>query len=190
LFNTLNNIRASILENPEKARASIAQLADMLRYTLQDYKQSRVPLHIELKVVDEFIELCKIQYEDRLQFQVNVEEVTKTALIPRLLLQLCTENAIKHGIAKLKTGGVISLDISVYNSKYIQIQMHNPVMNSRYSDLAQNAPAPLNIGVGLKNIRERLSLLYGKTHSNNYNFNFRVHENTAQLIITIPLEYT
>lgn len=66
LFNTLNNIRATILENPEKARDALLQLSDMLRYTLQ--QQCKVLLAQELAITQEYIALCKIQFEARVGF--------------------------------------------------------------------------------------------------------------------------
>jgi len=191
LFNTLNNIRASILEEPQKARDALAQLADMLRYTLEEHKSGKVALHKELAIVEEFIALCKIQFEARLRFQTDIQDGAHNALIPRMLLQLCVENAIKHGISNLKQGGLVSLQVSIKEQnteqKSLNILITNPVSQSKTNNY-QNSDY-LNAGVGLKNIKQRLALLYADKHGIRASLSFHIENNIANVAIIIPLEY-
>ncbi|CUS48161.1 MAG: two component signal transduction system histidine kinase [Idiomarinaceae bacterium HL-53] len=158
LFNMLNNIRALILENPERARDSLARLADMLRYSLQSHESSEVSVAQELNMVNEYIELCKIQFEDRLQLDVQVPAALERALMPRMILQLCVENAIKHGIAKRTEGGCISIRMRELEGQWYEIFVENPCP---IQEASENAKERSSMHIGLKNIRERLSLLYG-----------------------------
>ncbi|MGB3725612.1 MAG: histidine kinase [Glaciecola sp.] len=185
LFNTLNNIRASILEDPNKARDALAQLSDMLRYTLVKHKQAKVVLSEELTVVEEFIALCKIQYENRLQFHTQIDSSAASVLIPRMLLQLCVENAIKHGISKLKDGGEVRLHVAVNALDYVDIKISNPVPKARIPVQDDQ----LNAGVGLKNIKQRMALLYGERPVVKPSLNFSITNNIATVVIVLPLEY-
>lgn len=189
LFNTLNNIRASILEEPHKARDALAQLADMLRYTLEQHKNSKVELGQELLVVEEYIALCKIQFEERLTFTTEIEVRAKHALIPRMLLQLCVENAIKHGIGNLKEGGIVSLNVSISNGSSLLIQMTNPVDDSRVNKEKVDERDNLNAGVGLKNIKQRLSIMYAEQTNIKPSIGLHVEQNIARVKIVVPLEY-
>ncbi|MDX1678763.1 sensor histidine kinase [Arsukibacterium sp.] len=150
LFNAINNIRALILEDPARAREMLARLADMLRYTLSKDDNARVTLNAELTIVSEYIALCSIQFEERLRFTVDAPASCQQALIPKLLLQLCIENAIKHGISKDITGGNIELTISCRDTMLDIIICNDGKL----------APNVNGQGLGLQNIRQRLRLLY------------------------------
>ncbi|MDT0596059.1 sensor histidine kinase [Glaciecola petra] len=200
LFNTLNNIRAVILEDPEKARNALTQLSEMLRYTLNHQdgfnKPDKVSLSEELNITHEYISLCEIQFEQRLQFEVNVPEAAKTALIPKMLLQLCIENAIKHGIAKLPEGGIVSVVVRLQpsidealqndNPGSICIEVINPVTTTpTYERLQTNES---NTKLGIKNIQKRLKLLYNKSKQV-ASFTLNIEQNTARATILLPLEF-
>lgn len=200
LFNTLNNIRAVILEDPEKARNALAQLSEMLRYTLNHQddlnKTDKVSLAEELNITQEYISLCEIQFEHRLQFEVNVQEEAKSALIPKMLLQLCIENAVKHGIAKLPEGGLISLVVSLKSSpseaslnhnNRVCIEVTNPVVSATVSSALPTKES--NTKVGIKNIQKRLKLLYNKSKQD-ASFTLSIEQNEARAMVLLPLEFT
>lgn len=162
LFNMLNNIRALILEDPKRARDALARLADMLRYSLQQGnvqqgQQAKVSLAAELEIAEEYVVLCKIQFEERLNYYVNLDNAAKQAQVPRMLIQLCIENAIKHGIGLLRQGGDVYLTARVVGEQ-LTITITNP-----YPLIQPRVSNPGHTGIGLKNIRERLALLYGKS---------------------------
>ena len=150
LFNALNNIRALILEDPEKARDMLSILADMLRYNLDPRAGVKVPLAQELEVVQHYLALCSIQFEQRLCYQQQIPEACLALAVPRLLLQLCVENAIKHGISQLPAGGCIAISARITDN-----QLCLTVSND-----GQLQPGTTGTGVGLANIRQRLDLLY------------------------------
>lgn len=150
LFNAINNIRALILEDPARAREMLARLADMLRYSLSKDDQAKVTLSAELAIVNEYIALCSIQFEERLHFSVNAGQNCQQALVPKLLLQLCVENAIKHGISTDIDGGSIDVTVHITNN-----MLNISIINDGSLDTDAN-----HQGVGLQNIRQRLALLY------------------------------
>ncbi|MDT0583409.1 sensor histidine kinase [Brumicola blandensis] len=183
LFNTLNNIRASILEEPHKARDSLAQLSDMLRYSLEQHQSAKVLLEKELEILQEYIALCKIQYEDRLRFESEVSDEAQCALIPKMLLQLCVENAIKHGVARLVDGGVISLKITIEQANALHIHVSNPLPK-----VNENISTQSNAGIGIKNIRRRLALLYPKNSVVSPSLSLSYDNGFATVSIVLPLE--
>ena len=150
LFNALNNIRALILEDAEKARDMLSILADMLRYNLDPRAGVKVPLAQELQVVQHYLALCSIQFEQRLRYQQQIPNACMALAVPRLLLQLCVENAIKHGISQLPAGGSIAISARITDN-----QLRLTVTND--GQLQQDTGGT---GVGLANIRQRLDLLY------------------------------
>jgi two-component system, LytTR family, sensor kinase len=151
MFNSLNNIRGLILENPEKSRDMITRLSEMLRYSLTKNDIDTIPLEEEIEMVENFIEISKIQFEYRLQFVPEIAIETLKVKIPPMVIQLLVENAIKHGIATIKNGGKIILKTTIENNKLIIL-----VSNTGKLVITENTTQ-----VGLKNIEERLHLLYG-----------------------------
>lgn len=188
LFNMLNNIRALILEEPERARNALAQLSDMLRYSLNQLQMNKVSFAEELNIVEEYLELCKIQFEHRLSYCLDVAPNAEQALIPRMLLQLCAENAVKHGISKLTQGGEINVK-AVLEKDSLLIEVTNPI------PLASQTTQPRKDGdggVGLSNIKQRFTLLYPEqqyAQAPKINLVINNDSNLATVTIVLPLEY-
>ncbi|AWM34272.1 sensor histidine kinase [Hymenobacter nivis] len=153
LFNGLNNIRALVMEDPARARAMMTHLAELLRYAMQRNGTAQVPLATELEIVDNYLQLEALQLEERLRYSLDVAPDALPLLLPPMTLQLLVENAIKHGLAPRPAGGQLSLSarrapadgslcIAVRNTGTYQ-------------------PRPGHAGVGVRNVRERLHLLFG-----------------------------
>ena len=173
MFNSLNNIRGLMLEDVEKSRDMITRLSEMLRYSLTKNKVDTITLKEELDMVDNYIELSKIQFEDRLQFSSQVDDNLLAVDIPPMIIQMLIENAIKHGISNLREGGNIQLSISEAQ-KQLQIKVSNS------GTLTENSTSTQ---VGLQNIKKRLALLY----KNNASFNLKAENNTVIATIKLPL---
>lgn len=174
MFNSLNNIRGLMLEDVEKSREMLTKLSEMLRYSLTKNSIDGIALEEELEMVDNYIALSKIQFEDRLQFKKEIAQDTLSIHIPPMIVQLLVENAAKHGISNLKKGGVIELN-AAKNGEVLSIQVKNTGKLSIARDSTQ---------LGLKNIKERLELLYGDKAS------FSLYEENNKVIanIKIPLQ--
>lgn len=190
LFNVLNNIRAMILDDPAKAREALAQLADMLRYSLQRDENAKVSLQEELVVVEEYLALCKIQFEDRLNFESEVDPDARTLLIPRMLLQLCVENTIKHGIGKLPAGGTVQLRVAI-SKDHLTINLNNPCPKRIGGETEDKKN---DTGIGMRNINNRLKLMYPKSPHTAVSFERRgspenKNQDRAEIHIQLPLEY-
>jgi LytS/YehU family sensor histidine kinase len=152
IFNSLNNIRSLVVENPEKARDMITHLSGLLRYSIQFNNKERVSLEDELEIVQNYLNLESIQYEDRLQYKLEIKPETLEMQIPPMAIQLLVENAIKHGISNLPDGGLINIRSSLENHKLVV-----EVINS-----GQLKEGIQGTGIGLKNASDRLKLLFGK----------------------------
>ncbi|MBC8644423.1 histidine kinase [Flavobacterium lindanitolerans] len=172
MFNSLNNIRGLILENPLKSREMITRLSEMLRYSLTKNDINTIALEEEIEMVENFIEISRIQLENRLKYTPKIDTGLLKMEIPPMIIQMLIENAVKHGIAKLKEGGEIILDIH-NNDKALKIVVSNTGVLSIGEDSTQ---------LGIKNIEKRLHLIYGE------NANFKLQEIDNQVVaeITIP----
>lgn len=177
IFNALNNIRALIREDVEKARESILVLSDILRIPLAS-NGSKIPLVDELMLARNYIQLCKIQLEHRLTYVENVDPELTQALIPPMFLQILIENAIKHGISQLPDGGKLVLDVYASSGRLYCLMSNNGSV--------QTESGQKGFGIGLNNIRERLQLLYGSDAS----FNLSEQNQVVCATLTLPLEYS
>ena len=173
MFNSLNNIRGLMLEDVEKSREMLTKLSEMLRYSLTKNSVDGIALEEELEMVDNYIALSKIQLEHRLEFKKEIAQDALSIHIPPMIVQLLVENAVKHGISNLKKGGEIQLNAHK-NGEVLHIQVKNTGKLSITKDSTQ---------LGLKNIRQRLKLLYG----DNATFNLREEENEVVANVEIPL---
>ncbi|MEM9646896.1 MAG: histidine kinase [Bacteroidota bacterium] len=173
MFNSLNNIRGLMLEDVGKSREMLTKLSEILRYSLTKNNVNSISVAEELEMVDNYIDLSKIQFEGRLEFMKHVDEDTLTLEIPPMIIQLLIENAVKHGISNLKEGGRIELNLKREDS-LLQIE----VRNTGRLQIGKNTTQ-----LGLKNIRQRLKLLYAEKAS----FNLKEIMGEVVANIKIPL---
>ena len=161
LFNALNSVRALIAAEPEKAQDSVTRLARTLRYTLAAGEEDCVTLARELEMVDDYLGLEGLRLADRLTLERDIEPEALTVRVPVMVLQTLVENAIKHGIAELKQGGVLRLTARRTNAELI-LEITNACPDPAPT---QGAFGGEREGIGLKNLSERLRLLFGPTAS-------------------------
>lgn len=176
LFNSLNNIRFMIHEDAQRADNMITSFSEILRYSLESSRHEKVSLGQELAIIEQYIAIVKTQLEDRLTFSMRVDSALHEALVPPMVLQMLIENAIKHGLEHLQAGGALTLEASQHGRQLA-------------FDIRNDTPAVLDkpvsgMGIGLRNISQRLDLLYGEhaaldvTHTGS---RFEVH-------LSLPLE--
>jgi two-component sensor histidine kinase len=152
LFNALNTVRSLIADNPSRAQSAVTRLANTLRYTLSSRHDELVTFAQELDIVTDYLELESMRFEDRLRIERDVPANAASVYIPVMLLQTLVENAIKHGIAELPSGGLLRI-CAVLENGMLTVEVENP-----------RPPAPIPVageGVGLRNARDRLRLLFG-----------------------------
>lgn len=188
LFNALNNIRFTIHEDPQKADHMITALSDILRYSLDGSRQEKVLLSAELDILQKYISIMKIQMEQRLEFSLEVDKSLQSYLIPPMVLQLLVENAIKHGIDNLPQGGKVLVQALQEHEELLFTITNEQPPGVRLPSSAQqsqgSAGQPVSFGIGLKNIEQRLQLLY----SNQASFNTQQENGLFTVLLRIPCE--
>ena len=152
LFNSLNSIRALVVENPPLAQDMLTRLANILRYNLHRDLMHTIPLASELEAVTDYLALEGVRFEDRLRVEFAIDPAAAQVAVPPMLLQTLVENALKHGIAPLPEGGEILIRAALQTGGML-LEVENT------GQIA--APKPGATQVGLANTRERLRILYG-----------------------------
>lgn len=152
MFNSMNCIRALIDEDPVKAKQAITKLSNILRSTLLMNDNQKIPLKDEIKLLQEYLSIEKIRYEERLNYEVEVDDAVLNCQIPPFIIQAQVENAIKHGISRLPGKGEILINAFKLGN-FLKIKVSNTGKI--------NSEKPLT-GVGFKNSLQRLELLYGQ----------------------------
>ena len=180
LFNTLNSISTLVLlKQTERANAMLARLSSFLRYTLVNEPTAKVTLAQEVETLKLYLEIEKMRFEDRLRPHFKIESETIGARLPSLLLQPLIENAIKYAVTPSENGADIWLT-AVREGQAVRIE----VADNGNSDGADVAASP-STGVGLANIRDRLSQAYGAAHR----FETRKNDKGGfSVILEIPYE--
>ncbi len=132
----------------------IARLSDLLRASLAGDAADEVSLDEELALVDLYLDIEKVRFADRLEVHSDVDPEARRALVPQLILQPLVENAVRHGISRSSSAGRIDL----------VARRHGEALRLEVSDDGPGlgeAAAPRE-GIGLSNVRGRLSALYGE----------------------------
>jgi two-component system, LytTR family, sensor kinase len=153
LFNTLNSIAALVREDPRLAEKMIGELGDLLRASLSAEPQRQVPLEEELSFTAKYLEIERVRFQDRLRVRIDASEEARRAFVPHLILQPLVENAVRHGIGPLETGG----------SVVVEAARQNGLLRMTVRDDGVGVPADPNRdgGIGLRGVRARLVHLYG-----------------------------
>ncbi len=152
IFNALNSIRALVDENPERARKAITELSNILRSSMQAEKIETSTLEKELDIVQDYLELEQIRFEDRLKVEYVIDDDTLDQQVPPMMLQTLVENAIKHGISKQVQGGVVRV-ISDFKADHHELIVQNTGMLGVQDK---------HEGFGISGTISRLKLLYGE----------------------------
>ncbi|RMG83486.1 MAG: histidine kinase [Bacteroidetes bacterium] len=150
IFNSMNSIKALISENPEKAKENIVKLSGLLRKTIQQGKKRLIPFEEELQTVEDYLELEKTRFEEKLRYSFNIDDKAYEFSIPPLMLQTLVENAIKHGISKNANGGEVRIIAKVFRNS-LKITIINT---------GQYNPDKKSVGIGVKNTKKRLKLIF------------------------------
>jgi len=151
LFNTLNSIASLVASSSNREAYTVVELlASLLRYALDVSRDSVVTLDDELRFLDAYVEIEKIRYGPRLRFTKSVPANCMESLVPTLSLQPLVENAIKHAVAV--STRPVAIDVRVV--------CQPQVLCIAVSDDGPGLKAPISLGVGLSNVRDRLNYLY------------------------------
>ena len=159
LFNVLNTMTSLIRTNPEKAREVTIDLSNYLRYNLDNNVKS-IELIKELNQVDTYIKIEKVRFGDKLNIIYDVDESLYNFQIPSLIIQPLVENSIKHGILKKRDNGCVKIIIKKIG-KDIEITIEDDGVGIEQT-IIDNLDKQIKENIGLKNVHQRLKLLYGE----------------------------
>jgi two-component system, LytTR family, sensor kinase len=158
LFNALNTISAFVEKDPRGARQMIENLGDLLRFSLEHSEDQETTLAAEMAVLDHYLAIQRVRFEDHLQVRMEIAADTLPALAPSLILQPLVENAIRHSVALRTTPVCVT----------IQAARENGHLRLQVMDDGAGLPAgwqwDSHAGVGLTNTKQRLEQLYPGAH--------------------------
>ena len=154
LFNTLNMISSTMYDSIEKADAMLTRLSDLLRATLGSAQTVQHTVARELELIDLYIEIMKARFDDKLQFSLDIDAQTQSALVPSFILQPLVENAILHTMQAVQKA-----EIGIVSQRDGERLVLIVTDNGPGIDAGQQANN--DKGIGLANTRERLEKMYG-----------------------------
>jgi two-component system LytT family sensor kinase len=158
LFNTLNSIASLVRSQPELARVMTVKLANILRALLKDH-DTYVPLSQELSFTDDYLDIEVVRFgAEKLKVEKDIDPRTLSILVPSILLQPLIENSIKHGLEPRINGGTVTLRSQLNGDRVlIEVADDGVGMGNRPASALSRDGA----GIGMKNVKERLDVLYG-----------------------------
>jgi hypothetical protein len=176
IFNCLNSISALTSSDPAKAREMCVLLGEFLRKTLGLSEKALIPLRDEVALLHAYLSVEQIRFGARLKLEEKTEPAALEFLIPPLLLQPLMENAVAHGVSNLIEGAWIRLEISQRLPENLSINIEN--------NFDPDSPRKHGTGIGLKNVRQRLSTSYG----NRARFEVQTNGDRFAVAIGLPAE--
>jgi sensor histidine kinase YesM len=153
LFNTLNNLYSLTLEKSDKASAVVLKLSELLDYVLYECSAELVALDREIKQLENYIELEKLRYGDRLDVQFEYPDETSKNSVPPMLLMTLLENSFKHGVAKSMNKAWIKMKLQL-SEKGLDFDISNSI------EKGEDKRSVSSGGIGLINLKNRLTLIY------------------------------
>jgi LytS/YehU family sensor histidine kinase len=178
LFNTLNNLYALTLDKSDRASEVVLKLSDLLNYMLYECNESTILLSKEISLIENFLVLERIRYGDSLEVDLRIEGETAGKKIAPMLLLPFVENAFKHGVSKISKNARVMIRLEVDAS-----QLNFEVINSKPM-LLEKDEAGYTEGIGLKNVKRRLEILYPEAHG----FDVIEKDEEFRIILKIDLE--
>ncbi len=160
LFNALTTIGYLIQSAPDKAFQTLQHLTQLLRGVLTTAGEF-CTLGEELRLIENYLDIERARFEDRLAVNIDVPKELERFRIPSLILQPLVENAIKHGISENKAGGEVRISAQLKNNTggtFIELTVCD-------TGSGRNKRSANSVGVGLKNVKERLRSHYGESAS-------------------------
>jgi LytS/YehU family sensor histidine kinase len=157
LFNTLNSTAALIYDDRERAERSIERLAELYRRVLSISSRTFIPLTEELKLIEDYLELERLRFDDKLSYEIDCPEELRDIPIPGFLIEPLVENAVRHSFGP--AGGSLRLSVKAHAEREGLVRL-TVTDNGPGFDIETTAA-----GFGLFNIQERLRLLFGARSS-------------------------
>jgi len=171
LFNSLNSISSLTISDPETARDMIIKLSEFLRYALRHSEREKTRFADEIKNIELYLQIEKIRFGEKLIFEKEIGKGCEQGLIPNMILQPLFENAVKHGVYESTEPITIRMSCEAA-ARNIEIRIRNNFDSSQVSRKGA--------GIGLRNVRNRLMLIYGRDdlvqiHKSENEFEVKLH---------------
>jgi two-component system sensor histidine kinase AlgZ len=171
-FNTLNNLYGLVGTDTKKAQELILKLSDMMRYSIYEGEKEQVTLKSEVDYLKNYIALHKMRYHKVIDVKFEAEIEDDYKVMP-LLFIILLENAFKHGIENLSKDAYVHINIRAKNNKvFFEIENNFDTTLTKEDN-----------GIGLKNLKRRLELVYPKNHT----LSFSTTENVYKAKLTLQL---
>jgi two-component system LytT family sensor kinase len=167
LFNTLNSITSLVRSQPELAREMIVKLANILRVLLKD-REAFVPFRDELAFTDDYLDIEVVRFGEKLRVVKEIANNTLDIVVPGMLLQPLIENSIKHGLEPRISGGTVTLRSRITNDGMLLVEVEDDGVGMAPD---RNMASPVSglvrpgTGIGMRNVRDRMKVLYGEMAS-------------------------
>ncbi|WP_138481176.1 sensor histidine kinase [Dyadobacter bucti] len=179
LFNTLNNLYALTLNQSPRSAGVVMGLSEILRYMLYEANTDVVDLQKDVRIVESYIELEKIRYEDRLDINFSINGLLPGLRIAPLLILPLVENAFKHGASEQLGDAWINMDLLIKNNL-----LKFKIVNSKPEHTFPEEREKHYVSIGLANVRKRLEILYPAA----YQLKIREEEDLFAVILEIDLK--
>src|ERR1044072_3252896 len=180
LFNTLNGIVGLVRDNKNTAAVNmLVGLSDLLRHTLEHSSRHEVELREEINFIKLYLSIQEMRFYDRLRSDLDIDPSTTKALVPNLILQPLTENALRHGIARTADSGLIGIR-STAQDGYLRLTVYD-----EGAGLPEDWQLKGSVGIGLANTIARLQQLYDDDHE----FDIRNRpQGGVEVVIVMPFK--
>lgn len=172
LFNSLNSISSLTMTDPGKAQEMVINLSQLMRYSLKHDQNERVTFKQELENNKLYLHLEKVRFGKKLNPIFEIEEKCFKAEIPNMILQPLYENAIKYGVYEATEPVEIKTVCSCDNDQ-LTITISNTYDTNVLSKKGE--------GIGLRNIRDRLQIIYGNPHF------LKIEDNKKEFVVTLTI---
>ncbi|MCS4164813.1 sensor histidine kinase [Sphingobacterium sp. BIGb0116] len=167
-FNTLNNLYGLVVKDAQKAQELILKLSDMMRYSIYEGEKEKVQIQEEIEFLENYIELHKMRYHKliNVDFHYNIDE---NRTVTPLLFIILLENAFKHGVENLIENAYIKMNLITSQKEICFVIENSFEKRDRES------------GIGLKNLKRRLELIYPDQHELTFSVNENIYKVTLVL---------
>ena len=179
LFNTLNSIVGLVRDNKNSAAVNmLVGLSDLLRHTLDHSARHEVELREELNFIKLYLKIQETRFSDRLHTEFDIDPATTKALVPNLILQPLTENALRHGIGRTADSGMVGISSAIMDD-HLRLTVYD-----NGAGLPDDWQMKGSTGIGLANTAARLQQLYDDNHQ----FDIRNRDGGGvEVVILMPM---
>jgi LytS/YehU family sensor histidine kinase len=187
LFNTMNGISSLMRVDVAAADLMLEQLSRLLRITLHRGEAQFIPLSDEMEFIEMYLAMQDRRFAGRVRQQMNVDPRVHDAIVPTMILQPIVENAFAHGLSRLSSSGLLSIEARSEGAS-LRLSVTNSGVGLKPLDRGNgngNGNGKSS-GVGLANVKDRLQMHYGE----NYTFSMvELEGKQVQVVMTLPLRF-